>query len=251
VVLVRGHGSTLEVFWVHRGDQVSYMPGFRAFVGGAVDREDGSLSFEDAPERSDSLRACAVREAFEEAGVLLGHDRAESDAISGDAPPATTLPRSTLSNARQQLLAGEKSFRALARQHGWRFRAGDLAYAGRWTTPPFSAARFDTTYFLAWLPEGQEAEVRAGELASGEWIRPAQAIERWKQGHETFAAPILHTLEELARGAEGLAERLARAPERVGQPVRRIELKWGIVLHPMKTRPRTPTPIWWASGRWR
>ena len=249
VVLVRGHGGSLEVFWVHRGDRVSYMPGFHAFVGGAVDREDGTLSFEDAPERSDPLRACAVREAFEEAGVLVGLASGEPNAaiLAGretppGSPPATTAPplREAMAEARRQLLAGEKSFRALARQHGWRFRAEHLVHAGRWTTPPFSAARFDTTYFLARVPEGQEAEVREGELASGEWIRPDEAIERWRHGQATFAAPILHTLEELARGEDDLAERLARAPERVGQPVRRIELKWGIVLHPMKTRPLPP-----------
>jgi glyoxylase-like metal-dependent hydrolase (beta-lactamase superfamily II) len=60
-------------------------------------------------------------------------------------------------------------------------------------------------------------------------------------GEATFVAPILHTLRALAEGDEDLAARLARAPEYVGQPPRRIEPKWGVVLAPMKTRPLPPS----------
>jgi endoribonuclease LACTB2 len=242
VVLVRGHGGSLEVFWVRRSDRVSYMPGFHAFLGGVVDREDSTVTFEDLSDRADPLRACAIREAFEEAGVLVALDptSAGARAVAGASPSAVATESNTLAEARRRLLAGETSFRSLAREHSWRFRAGGLVYAGRWTTPVFSAARFDTTYYLAWVPEGQEPEVREGELESGEWIAPRDAIERWKQGDATFAAPILYTLEELAQGEDDLAERLAMAPENAGRPVRRIELKWGIVLHPMKTRPLPP-----------
>jgi glyoxylase-like metal-dependent hydrolase (beta-lactamase superfamily II)/8-oxo-dGTP pyrophosphatase MutT (NUDIX family) len=260
VVLIRGHGGSLEVFWVRRSDQVTFMPGFRAFVGGTVDPPDAELRMEGAGEGPDHLlRACAVREVFEETGVVVGlaepapagqragagaratargrvaaGDRAEEGSLSvGPAPDV-------LREARRRLLAGEVSFSALAREHGWRFRAQALTFAGRWKTPPFAAVRFDTTYFVARVPHGQEPEVRAGELESGEWIAPHRAIERWRAGEVTFAAPILYTLIELARGEEELAERLARAPERAGQPVRRIELKWGIVLQPMRTRPLPP-----------
>src|SRR5437867_3800921 len=59
-------------------------------------------------------------------------------------------------------------------------------------------------------------------------------------GHETFAAPILYTLIALAEGENDLPERMAGWPEASGKPVRRIELNWGIVLHPMKTRPLPP-----------
>lgn len=227
VVLVRGHGRDLEVFWARRSDAVGFMPGFHAFIGGTVMAEDAEVPMEGAPEGPERLlRVCAVREAFEEAGVLIGLDR-----------PA---PADVLARARGELLAGEARFEDLAREHGWRFDARALAFAGRWMTPPFSTARFDTMFYLARLPEGQEATVRVGELAEGEWITPAAATERWKAGEVAFAAPTLHTLNEIAEGEDGLAGRLATAPERSLVPVRRIELKWGIVLHPMKTRPLPP-----------
>jgi len=226
VVLVRGRGDSLEVFWVKRSDAVGYMPGFHAFVGGTVLPEDAELEVDGVAEGRDRLlRACATREVLEETGLLVGLTEPQ--------------PAATLSSARRRLLGGE-SFPALAREYGWRFRADALDFAGRWQTPPFASARFDTSFFLARAPAGQEASVQPGELASGEWIAPARALERWKKGEATFAAPILCTLEELTLGEQGLAARLALAPERAGQPVRRIELKWGVLLHPMKTRPLPP-----------
>jgi len=227
VLLVRGHGDALETFWVRRSDGVSYMPGFRAFVGGTVDPEDAELPIEGEPDAGRrQLMACALREAFEEAGVLVG--------VAEAGPPER------LAEARRRLLAGEATFLALAREHGWRFRGDALAFAGRWVSPAFAPRGFETDYFLARVPDGQEASVRVGELAEGDWVRPRAALERWQAGEETFAAPILWSLIAMAEGEDGLAARLIEAPMRSGQPVRRIELKWGIVLHPMKTRPLPP-----------
>ncbi|MBI1798991.1 MAG: MBL fold metallo-hydrolase [Candidatus Eisenbacteria bacterium] len=226
VVLLRGEGEALEVFWVKRSDAVGYMPGFEAFIGGKVGPEDIEIAIEGAPEGPERiLRACVIREAFEESGVL----------------PALASPAdlTALPEARRRLLAGEATFDMLAREHGWSFRADALTFAGRWMTPPFATQRFDTWFFIARVPEGQEPSVHVGELAAGEWIKPRDAIARWKSGEATFAAPILHTLIALDQGGD-VAARLATAPERSGDPVRRIELKWGMVLHPMRTRPLPP-----------
>ena len=226
VVLLRGREPALQTYWVKRSEAVSYMPGFRAFPGGTVDREDAALEIEGAPEaEARTLMACVLREAFEETGVLL----ADPQSIRGD-----------LERARDHLLAGDATFPELARANGWRFRATGLANAGRWISPPFASTRFETQFFLARLPAGQEPSIRAGELASGEWVAPVAALKRWQDGHETFAAPILYTLIALAEGENDLPERMAGWPEASGKPVRRIELNWGIVLHPMKTRPLPP-----------
>lgn len=238
IVLIRGAGAGLETFWVKRGETVGYMPGFHAFVGGKVNAEDRALEVSGAASEEDRLlRACAVREAFEEVGVLLALD----------APVAPAA----LPEARRLLLAGEATFDALAREHGWRFRADALVFAGRWMTPPFASQRFDTSFYLARVPEEQSPSIIPGELASGEWIIPGEALARWKRGEASFAAPILYTLLALAEAAgEGgaldeaglasLGDRLAAAPASAAGPVRRIELKWGILLQPMKTRPLPP-----------
>jgi glyoxylase-like metal-dependent hydrolase (beta-lactamase superfamily II)/8-oxo-dGTP pyrophosphatase MutT (NUDIX family) len=229
VVLVRGQGADLETWWVRRSDAVPHMPGFDAFIGGSVEPADAELPIEGAADEANRvLRACAIRETFEESGVLV--------ALAGT--PRCSPER--LLEARRLLLAGSAAFPELAWDCGWRFRADALEFAGRWQTPPFLPTRFDTTYFLARAPEGQEPAVRHGELASGEWIRPLDALDRYHQGAATFAPPILHTLLALAGGEEGLAERLAEGPELASYPVRRVEFKWGIVLHPMKARPLPP-----------
>jgi glyoxylase-like metal-dependent hydrolase (beta-lactamase superfamily II)/8-oxo-dGTP pyrophosphatase MutT (NUDIX family) len=228
VVLVRDGAHGLETYWVRRSDEVAVMPGFHAFPGGKADPADADLPLAGAPDgEARVLRACAIREAFEELGVLVGLD--------GPAPP-----RAALEADRDRLLAGAITFNDLARERDWRFRADALAYAGRWQTPPFAALRFDTIFWLARLPAGQEPAVRPGELAAGEWIDPRVALKRWMLGQRAFAAPILYTLIGIAEGAEDLAAHLALGPERARAPVRRIELQWGIVLHPMRTRPLPP-----------
>ena len=226
VVLIRGHGETLETYWAERGEAVPYMPGFMSFIGGSVDAVDLELPIEGSDERERVRRACAIRESFEEAGALVAL-----------AEPVDLAP---LPEARRQLLAGEKTFPELARQHGWRFRADTLVFAGRWQSPPFRPTRFDTNYYLARVPETEQLSIIPGELARGQWVRPLAAIDGWRHGETTFAAPILWTLIALAEGEDGLERRLIAGPTRSGTPVRRIELKWGVVLHPMKTRPLPP-----------
>ena len=226
IVLIRGHGSTLEVYWVLRGDQVSFMPGFYAFPGGVVGPGDAALPIDGAPdERDRALLASAIRETFEEIGVLVAS--------------AGRRDAATLAEARESLLCGEATFAALASELGWRFDARELPAAGRWRTPPFSSLRFEAAYFLARCPEHAEPVIADAELAAGEWITPARALEQWQSGDAVFAAPILSTLREIAAGEDRLAARLALSPERLGDP-HRIELSWGIVLQPMPTRALPP-----------
>ncbi len=229
VVLLRGRGLDLETWWVRRSDAVSIMPGFDAFPGGTIEPSDGGLPIEGVTDEAErALRACAIREAFEETGVLIG--------LAGP----TNCPPGRLLQARERLLAGLVAFPELAWECGWRFRADALTFAGRWQTPPFVPMRFDASYFLARVPEGQEPSVVGVELASGGWIRPLEALDRYHAGKAAFAAPILHTLLALAEGEDDLPARLAEGPELAAYPVRRMEFKWGVVLHPMKTRPLPP-----------
>src|SRR5262245_1524983 len=100
IVLLRGAGASLETFWVKRSDAVGYMPGFQAFLGGKVAPEDREIEMSGAASEEERiLRACAVREALEEAGIVLALD------------PAVLAPSpETLATARRRLLAGEVTF---------------------------------------------------------------------------------------------------------------------------------------------
>src|SRR4051812_34091373 len=158
VVLLRGEGEGLQTYWVRRSERVATMPEFRSFVGGTVDPGDAAIAVDGASGQDAIERVCAIREAFEEAGVLLATDRPGS----ADA----------LSLARGRLLDGQATFPELVAEHGWRFHADALTPAGRWVTPPFTPRRFETQYFVARMPHDQAASVREGELSQGEWVRP-------------------------------------------------------------------------------
>ena len=227
VVLVRGQGADLEVFWVRRSDAVPFQPGFMAFPGGKVDAADLEFDVPGVPDDFErAARVCAVREALEETGVLVAHE--------GDVDAAS------LAAARESLLAGRATLANVVREHGWKLAPESLTFAGRWQTPVFAPVRFDTLFFLSRLPFGQDVSIIPGELASGEWVRPMEALDRYRRGQLTFAAPILWTLIAIAEGEEGLAERIAQGPARATTPVRRVELQWGVVLHAMPTKPLPP-----------
>jgi ribonuclease/clavin/mitogillin len=127
-----------------------------------------------------------------------------------------------------------------------------LIPAGRWITPPFSPARFDTTFYLAWAPEGANPVVDDGELAEGGWIRPEDALDFWATGKALLAPPTLYALRGLEAAAlmasgndlpvdlEASAEHLTGAPEAEGGDVTRIEMRPGLFLFPMQTRTLPP-----------
>ena len=227
VVLVRGQGADLEVFWVRRSEAVPFQPGFMAFPGGKVDSADGEFAVPGVTDDFErAARVCAVREALEETGVLLAH--------------AGEVTEASIAAARDALLEGRATLADVVREHAWTLAPETLTFAGRWQTPVFAPVRFDTLFFLTRLPSGQAPSIIPGELTSGEWVRPLEALDRYRHGQVTFAAPILWTLIALAEGEGELAERLAQGPARAAAPVRRVEMQWGVVLHAMPTQPLPP-----------
>ncbi len=224
VVLVRGDTQAhQEVFWVRRGEQLRFSGGFYAFPGGKLDREDASLPIEGAPRGEEAIRACALRETFEEAGVLLargGHG----------------LPQERLDAVRRELLGGA-SFGALLARERLVLDGAALLPAGRWVTPPFSPVRFDARFFVARVGPDVEASVIPGELTAGGFIRPAEALRRWEEGQVLLHPPNHHALATLAGFAAEAAIPRLRAPPFLGDDfvVRRIEFQRGIHLLPLRT----------------
>src|SRR5207248_9039267 len=90
-----------------------------------------------------------------------------------------------------------------------RLHADDLVPAGALVTPEFSPTRFDTAFFVATLPPGQEAEVWAGELDDGFWTTPEALLERWTRGDCLVSPPTLSILGLLrGRAARDLPDLL-------------------------------------------
>jgi glyoxylase-like metal-dependent hydrolase (beta-lactamase superfamily II)/8-oxo-dGTP pyrophosphatase MutT (NUDIX family) len=222
VLLVRGEGLRRELFWVRRSREVSLGGGFFAFPGGGVDPQDRALAAKISSANPDaSLPVAAARELFEEAGVLLA---------DGVPEPARMV------DERRALLARERPFEAVLARLGLGLALDRLQFAGRWLTPPFMPVRFDARFYVATLPPGQAAEVWPGELASGDWITPDEALERWRRGRALLHPPALHLLRCLrdAPLPEALAA-MRTAPHVTDFVAERIEFQAGVLVAPVRT----------------
>jgi ribonuclease/clavin/mitogillin len=201
----------------------------------------------ETPDLAPGILACAIRELFEETGILLARPAAATpQGESPPPPPAAEAPAAAavpaLAAARRELLGG-RTFAAVLQQLGRVADASRLVYAGRWLTPPFAPLRFDNRFFLLEWPPAQAAqpEVLPGELESGAWVEPAAAWESWHRGDVLAAPPTLHLLQVLAQDgpAAGLPRLLDPSEADLG-PVRRIELRPGVLLFPLATRTLPP-----------
>ncbi len=235
VILVRGDGAARELFWVRRGEGLRFSGGFYAFPGGKVDRADRVIAVEGAEGREAASVAAAVRELWEETGVLIARG-------------AERLSEGALDAGRHELLAGG-SFAALLARHGLTLQAAPLVPAGRWVTPAISPIRFDARFYVARLPAGQRAHVIPGELSDGGFLRPADALARWERGEVLLHPPNHHAIATLAGwDVEAAIPRLRAPPFVDGESVvHRIEFRRGVHLCALRTPtlpPATHTNAW-------
>jgi endoribonuclease LACTB2 len=250
-----GTAGGIEVYWVRRAEELPFMGGWHAFPGGGLSRADAALPVEGmpvgvgeappaagfpeslggvggggeapGPDLLPGIVACALRELFEETGLLL-------------AAPAPGS--SSRMEAQRALLAKERKFQEVLAGLGARLDASRLVWAGRWVTPPFAPVRFDNRFFLLEWPQSEavQPEVLPGELTEGEWIAPGAALARCRE--EALAAPpILHILEVLAQdGPEAGIGRLRDPSETNLGPLRRIEMRPGVLMFPLATHTLPP-----------
>ena len=208
VVLARPAAAGFQIFLVRRHDNVAFMAGAHVFPGGRVDDADYVADAErwcdgvDAavsrmpsrpPAEAIALHVAAVRELFEESGVLLA--RADRFA-SGD---ADDMPAVRLAEWRRDLIARGVTMVALAARERLRLTLDALTLFAHWVTPESEARRFDTCFFLAVAPAGQEAIHDEHEADAGTWIYPAEAIERCRAGAIALPPPTWTTLRALSQ----------------------------------------------------
>jgi 8-oxo-dGTP pyrophosphatase MutT (NUDIX family) len=233
VVLLRDEAEGFSVFMVRRHQKSGFMAGAYVFPGGTLDEADRDprllaktsgrsaeeaarvLGEEDA-QRALGLHVAALRETFEEAGVLL------ADALGGIA----------LAPLRERLHGGE-AFSTLLEELGVSLRADALTPWARWITPAVERRRYDARFFIARAPESQEAAHDRIEVTAGEWLTPAGALARWEAGEIQLPPPTLRTLEQL-RAYDTidavLTEARARTPRVVMPVFRQMGDVWALIL---------------------
>ncbi|MCZ6796185.1 MAG: MBL fold metallo-hydrolase [Planctomycetota bacterium] len=242
-----GSPADLEVYLVQRSPRLRFYGGYYAFPGGVVDEEDGGLPLAgEVPSVSSTVErdiaACALRELFEETGVLLAARR-----DGGEAPGSETVEPAdaTVAALRRELVASS-SPEVLERFLAGRslaLRAGALRYLTRFVTPVFSPLRYDTTFFLAGIAGGEgEPEIVEGELVAGRWWAPASALDAWNRGELPISPPVVVILEELAaRPLDEAARELAALPADFEGSGRSIPCAPGYEVLPLHTPPLPPS----------
>lgn len=201
----QGQGEVFGLFLLRRRAGSSFMPDRFVFPGGRVEPGDGS-----DPLDLSSLRRAALRELWEEAGVILAQDPARAAA----AHPAQR------EQARVALQKNELDLDPALAGLGLRPDLAALLPYARWITPRAREQRFDTTFFLALMPAGQRAQADHSETSQGLWLGPAQALQANQEGRVSLAAPQVRLLGELSSYAS-LEALLARDPGPL-EPVRPV-----------------------------
>jgi 8-oxo-dGTP pyrophosphatase MutT (NUDIX family) len=193
-----------EVYMLRRKPSMAFAPGACVFPGGSVDQRDADEEVAwagpgvdrwgevfDAPaELARALVCAAVRETFEESGVLLA------------GPSACTVVADTTGEDweadRQALLDRSMSLAEMLARRGLILRSDLLRPWSRWITPKVEPRRFDTRFFAAALPAGQRTRDVGGEAAAVQWIAPADALEAGRARRIQLWLPTAMTLAELA-----------------------------------------------------
>jgi 8-oxo-dGTP pyrophosphatase MutT (NUDIX family) len=228
-VLMRDGEHGLEVLLLRRSRTSGFVPGAYVFPGGRVDpadsdprvfeRASGELPAEPAPE----YWAAALREVFEETGVLLAVDA--EGGYSVDA-----VSDASLEALRVSLLEDRASLLDVLERRALRPALDRMVYVAHWITPEVEPRRFDTRFFLAALPPGRNTTFEPREMSDAVWLAPAAALERFAAGTLPMVFPTVRTLESVAgfenvaaafqalrgRTVRPLLPRLVRTPEGVG-----------------------------------
>ena len=192
-----------------------FAAGMYVFPGGRVDDVDGAASIEPYCTGLDDAAAsarlgiergglaywvAAVRECFEEAGVLLARRR------DGGVPVVAEEDR-------RAVHAGELSMEELCQRHDLVLDLSAMRYIAHWVTPIGERRRFDTRFFMAVAPEGQEGAHDDAELVDSRWVRPADAIGQAAAGELLMLPPTIATLQFVA-GCTSSADARRRSPMR-------------------------------------
>jgi 8-oxo-dGTP pyrophosphatase MutT (NUDIX family) len=213
ILLVRDAPDGLEVFMVKRHHQVDFVSGALVFPGGKVDKTDRDAPLEslsDGGEGWDQTRralgACAIREAFEESGILLARDAATGATIAAERLAALEPYRGALDRH-------EIGMADMLRKEGLRLALDLLTPFAHWITPEHMPKRFDTIFFIAPSPLGHLGRHDGRESVDSVWIAPERAIADRKSWNVVF--PTKLNLMKLAASKtvqDAVAAARAQAP---------------------------------------
>ena len=221
VLLVRDGDRGVEVFLLRRHLSMRFAGGMYAFPGGGVDPRDSADDvpwvgpdaatwgewLSATPPQARAFVCAAVRETFEECGVLLaGNGDGSFVLVRVDDPQ--------WEDERRRLVSRQTALSDVLRRRDLVLRSDLLRPWAHWTTPVHEPRRFDTRFLVALLPPGQDARhVAGGESEESGWWPARDVLDRCSRGEAAMLPPTLVALEEAASAAD--AETLWRSPRAV------------------------------------
>lgn len=205
-------GPAVEVCMLKRNLASEFVAGAYVFPGGSVDPEDRGEAADELCRGLNDAEAsallgvgsgglafwvAALRECFEEAGVLLAQPR---DAADGTMLLDTTDPveRERFEAHRLEINEGRKGLLAVCREEGLVLAADAVHYVSHWITPELAPKRYDTRFFVTAAPSGQVAHHDDGETIATIWVRPDDALARFGAGEIELLPPTIDNLQKLA-----------------------------------------------------
>lgn len=205
VILLRRAGAGFEVFLTRRPEGMRFLGGMYCFPGGTVHRDDNAARLIErcrgldgrqtrrifgaqvSPRSTGGFWVAAVRELFEETGILLATDHA-GNAVSQE----------ILASVHRRLMEKSASFHDLLQRENLYCDLSSLVYFSHWQTPSDNPVRFDTRFFLAVLPEKQIPLAISEEVIHSVWLTPDDALQRCARGELPIIFPTFASLRTLA-----------------------------------------------------
>ena len=209
IALLRDSPSRMEILLLRRDRSASFVPGAYVFPGGRVDRADwmkktlarvDGLTPETAADRlgladtnppAIAYYVAALREAFEETGILIGVGP------NSEAPP-TAAEDADIEVLRNGLMEGHVSFTEALEQLSCRIDGSSIEYLAHWITPEREPRRFDTRFFAARVQADAEPMFDTREMTDAVWVTPQDALSRNQAGTLPMIFPTISTLQQLA-----------------------------------------------------
>lgn len=205
----KGGGGGLEILLLRRVRSAGFVPGAWVFPGGSVDEDDATDALVerlDGLDRAEAARrlglapddtpsavayyVAALREAFEETGLLVGIDEEGRD-------PPSSAESEEVRRLQVELLDDEDVFPSVLDRMGCRMDGSGVEYIAHWVTPVAEPRRYDARFFAAEVPAGSRVSLHEAELTDAVWLTPRAALERREAGDLPMVFPTIKTLEAL------------------------------------------------------
>ena len=199
--------DSVEVFMLRRVSQMAFAPSTMVFPGGGVDERDAELGLPWAgpspvqwgtrlgcsPTDAQMYVAAAIREVFEECGVLLAGPSASG--------PLARLEAEHARGIRDALLARDVSLAEVLHDEGLVLRSDLVVAKAHWLTPVFEPRRFDTWFFAAHMPQGQSADGDTSEADHAAWVAPRELLSAYAAGQASMLPPTVMWVEEILQAS--------------------------------------------------